>query len=109
MLCQTKIKKLRRVADNTDDKIPQVFEALSDPGRFKIFKILVKNHDVCVTDMARLFKVTPSAISQRMKVLEMTGLVQKKRCGQMCCYEIRKNDPLVKCVMKFLKGSTKNN
>ncbi|MFH2105191.1 MAG: winged helix-turn-helix domain-containing protein [Parcubacteria group bacterium] len=108
MLCQSKIKRLRKLTDKMDDRVPQVFEALSDPGRFKIFQMLTKDQGACATDMARLFKVTVSAISQRMRVLEMTGLVRKKRCGQMTCYEIKKDDPLVKCMMKFLQSSTKN-
>ena len=98
------MNQLEKIVAEQDDKVTMIFEALSDPGRFKVFKILVQNQGVCVTDMARLFKVTPSAISQRMKMLEMTGLVRRKRFGQMICYEVKKDDPLVKCVMKSLKG-----
>lgn len=103
MLTKTQANRLEKVLSHDDEKVTMIFEALSDPGRFKMFKMLVKNQGVCVTDMARLFKVTPSAISQRMRVLEMTGLVRKKRYGQMTCCEIKKDDPLVKCMMKLLR------
>jgi len=99
------MSKLRKLITKTDDRLPQVFEALSDPGRFKIFQMLAKDQGACTTDMARLFKVTVSAISQRMRVLEMTGLVRKKRCGQMTCYEIKRDDPLVKCLIKLIKDN----
>jgi len=107
MLCRAKLNKLRKLIAKTDERLPQAFEALSDPGRFKIFQMLIKDQGACTTDIASLLKVTVSAISQQMRVLEMTGLIRKKRCGQMTCYEIKKDDPLVKCLMKLLRDYKK--
>lgn len=107
MLSPTQTNKLRQTLSVDDDKICQMFSALSDPGRYQIFKLLVANQGLCVTDLARLFKVTASAISQRLKVLEMTGFVRRQRYGQLICYQIKKDDPIVKCMMKILKDFIK--
>lgn len=92
-------------ADNTG--LPLVFQALGDPGRFKIFKVLMQYHDICVTDIANIFGITVSAASQQLRVLERLGLILKIRMKQMVCYEINNANPIVKKLLKLLKGSNK--
>lgn len=86
---------------------PLAFQALGDPCRFKIFKVLMQHHDICVTDIANIFGITLSAASQQLRVLERLGLVQKMRMGQMVCYEINAENPIAKQLAKLLKGSDK--
>lgn len=86
---------------------PLAFQALGDPCRFKIFKVLMQHHDICVTDIANIFGITLSAASQQLRVLERLGLVQKMRMGQMVCYEINVENPIAKQLSKLLKGSDK--
>lgn len=86
---------------------PLAFQALGDPRRFKIFKVLMQYHDICVTDIANIFGITLSAASQQLRVLERLGLVQKMRMGQMVCYEINVENPITKQLSKLLKGSDK--
>lgn len=86
---------------------PLAFRALGDPCRFKIFKVLMQHHDICVTDIASIFGITLSAASQQLRVLERLGLVQKMRMGQMVCYEINAENPIAKQLSKLLKWSDK--
>jgi len=86
---------------------PLVFQALGDSGRFNIFRMLMDNHDICVTDVANVFDITVSAASQQLRVLERLGLVLKMRMGQMVCYEINHENPIAKQLVKLLKESSK--
>lgn len=86
---------------------PLAFQALGDPCRFKIFKVLTQYHDICVTDIANIFGITLSAASQQLRVLERLGLVLKMRMGQMVCYEINNDNQIVKPLIKLFKGSIK--
>jgi len=87
----------------TERKIMQMFNALGDASRFNIFKILLNKKDICVSEIADSLGITVSAVSQHLKILELSGLVTKHRNGQMICYEIMRTDSFVKCVIKLFK------
>ena len=103
MLNQVEIVKIKNSISSVDDeRVRIIFDALGDPSRFQIFKLLVKNQDVCVTDVANILEVSVPAASQQFRILELSGLVKKNRMGQSVCYEIRKNNPLVSALIKIL-------
>ena len=110
MLSEVQIVKIKKTVDKKDTKLPMVFNALSDPGRFHIFKFLMKYHDVCVTDIANVFEISVPAASQQLRILEITGLIRKERMGQMICYTIKDDDQVVKSLIKLFKEKVvKNN
>jgi DNA-binding transcriptional ArsR family regulator len=82
-----------------------VLGALGDPGRFRIFTLLMVRNDICVTDVAKIFRITVSAACQQLRVLELSGLVKKTRMGQMVCYEVKREHPTVKRFIQFLRSS----
>lgn len=92
-----------------DGRLPIMFNALGDPGRFRIFRLLMARCDICVTDLANIFGISVPAASQQLRVLEMTGLVKKERLGQTICYEVRNDDPLVKTILKLFSGKPLGN
>lgn len=102
MLTEAQIKKIKLGTAESDGRLPLIFEALGDQGRFRIFRLLMEYNDLCVTDIAQVLGITVSAISQQLKILERVGIVQKVRMGQMVCYEIR-NDQTVQRIVKLLK------
>ncbi len=91
------------VQSNLDnqDKLPQLFDALSDRRRFDIMKFLINRNDLCVSQIADVFHITVSAASQQLRLLELAGLIKRVRMGQKICYEI-KEDRLVKAVLKVM-------
>ena len=107
MLTKKQITDIKSDMSATTATFPLVFRALGDSGRFNIFRLLMDHHDICVTDVANIFNVTVSAASQQLRVLERLGLVTKMRMGQMVCYEINQENPIVKQLVKLLKESTK--
>lgn len=105
MLTKEVLIKIKKELSDEKDRMPIILGALGDPGRFRIFKLLMKHHDLCVTDIANIFDITVSAASQQLRVLEMLGLVEKMRMGQMVCYELKKENPAVKQLIQFIKSS----
>jgi len=96
------MERVARLDKSRDNRFAIIFNALSDRSRFNLFKSLVEKNGMCVSETAKRFKVTPSAISQHFRILEMSGLVSKERTGQKVCYELNMNDPIVKSLIKLI-------
>lgn len=106
MLTAQQIKKMQKEFDRGDGRSPAALSALGDPGRFKIFKILMRYHNVCVTDIAAVLRISVPAASQQLRILEMSGLVRKERKKRMVCYQVQNKNPLVRLLSKiiFMRG-----
>ena|SRR3989344_2778266 len=102
MFTKEQINKIKVETKRDDGQLALIFEALGDPGRFRIFKLLIKNHDICVSDIADVFDITISAASQQLKILERVGLVERMKMGQMVCYEVKDNS-ITKYIVGLLK------
>lgn len=105
MLTKEQLNGIKKELSDEKDRMPIILGALGDPGRYRIFKLLMKHHNICVTDVANVFDITVSAVSQQLRILEMLELVKKMRMGQMVCYELKKENPAVKQLIKFIKSS----
>lgn len=101
MLNKSQLAKIKTDFNPDNNSFPLVFQALGDPGRFRIFRLLIDNRDICVTDVANIFGITVSAASQQLRVLERLGLVLKMRMGQTVCYEINYENQVSKKLMKL--------
>lgn len=101
MLTKKQVNKIKKDLSGEKSRIPVILGALGDPGRFKIFSLLVDNSDICVTDVAHVFGITVSAASQQLRVLERLGLVLRTRMGQMVCYEINYDNSITKQLVKL--------
>ena len=89
-------------ATEKDKKLSGVFNALSDPNRFRVFKLIVRREDFCVSDLARSLGVSVPAVSQQLRILEINGLVVRERRGQMICYKVKEDDPTVKSLIRIM-------
>jgi len=107
MLAEKQIKELKKQSESNDADVSAVFSALSDSGRLKIFKILLKNHDVCVSDIANVLGVSVPAASKQLSVLESSGLIERVRKGQTTCFKVLHESPTTKSVIKILEKVAK--
>jgi DNA-binding transcriptional ArsR family regulator len=101
MLNPKELKRLdKKVDTKKNERLAIIFNALSDPNRCKVFRIFVSQgrEGLCVSDVARLLKISPSAASQHLRILDITGLLTRKRMGQKVNYYASKDDPLVKAI-----------
>ncbi len=104
MLEAKELQKAQKSFSEMKDRLAFVFEALGDPTRLNIFRLLSKKKkNLCVTDIANVFKISVPAASYQLKILEMVGLIERERMGQMTCYTLREKDPLVRNVLKIIQ------
>jgi len=102
MLNDVEIKKLQEGL-SSEDNFSLIFGTLGDPGRFQMFKLLTEQDDLCVTDFANVFNISVPAASRQLKILEIMNLVKRERMGQMICYCLRADNPIVEKIIKIIK------
>lgn len=85
-----------------DDESIAIFNALGDKTRYKLFKFLGQEPEACVGQLAEEFNISSACVSQHMKILSDSGLVQRYRNGQRVCYKILANSPNKKTVNKLV-------
>ena len=84
-LCYFSIYLIKYILYYTDmDK----FSALGDPNRRRIVELLANHGPLTATEISEKFSVSPSAISQHLKILREAGLIQMKKKAQKRIYAI---------------------
>lgn len=106
MLTREEIRTVRRDITGEAEPLPLMFGALADTGRYRIFRMLLTRHDLCVTDVAHVLGISVPAASQQLRIMELSGLVRKERMGQMTCYGVRTDNPLVKSIITIINRSS---
>ncbi len=71
-----------------------MFAALSDPTRRNIIEILASEGKLSATAISTKFKVTAPAISQHLKILRDSNLVQMEKQAQKRIYRINQDSIL---------------
>jgi DNA-binding transcriptional ArsR family regulator len=72
----------------TKPKLNKLFQALGDPTRYKMVKIITLQPTICVSELASEVGITPAGASQHLTVLEKVGLVEPYRDGKKVCYKL---------------------
>src|ERR1051326_3069643 len=104
MLNKTELNNLNKLVKQQDPRLAVVFNALSDGTRCKVFRMLLKRkqNDLSISDFAKTLKITASAASQHVKILELTGLIVKSRTGNTTSLKPNLHDPLVRALKKSI-------
>ncbi len=80
--------------DNSVQQFAEIFKALSNPNRLRIFLHLISRcapgtvHSIdagakaCVGDLGRNLEIVPSTVSHHVKELNRSGLIRMERRGQ---------------------------
>lgn len=106
MLNKKQIENLKKriTAHKGQQNIVQpIFDALSDPTRFRMFQLFLECKELCVTDVAEIFDISVPAASQQLKILDTAGLLKKERMGQMICYMAKRDSPHIRSLINVLK------
>jgi DNA-binding transcriptional ArsR family regulator len=79
-----------------ETKQAELFKILGVDSRIRIIELLKQRGPLGVNQMSKSLGITPSAVSQHLKILKHAGLVRNKRKGYWIPYQI---DPvaLEKC------------
>jgi DNA-binding transcriptional ArsR family regulator len=83
-------------------RFAQFFSALGDPTRQKILLVFEPNEEICVNEIARLFKLSRPAISHHLKVLRNAELLKCEKRGKEVYYRV--NYPYCAEVLKLVHG-----
>ncbi len=102
MLSEQELAKFNKLLQKQDDRLPIIFNTLGDPNRCKIFRLFLKDKatSLCVSDIAKLLKVSIPAISQHLKILQITGLVTRERRGKQVYFKVCQGDKLIDTLIK---------
>ena len=85
-------------------ELQHIFHSLSDRTRLNLVLLMEQYENISVSELAEAVGVSVPAISQHMKVLEMTGIVRKERYGQRTCYQLQREDPFIQDVLALINS-----
>lgn len=90
---------------STKSALPRLFAALADPGRLRIFRLILEQRapNICVGDCARFLGVTDSASSQHLRILAEAGLLKREKRGQRVCYRVRADSSSVRALIALIR------
>jgi len=108
MLTKKNLNKIKKELANQKNQLPYFFDVLADEGRFRIFKLLMKYKGLCVSDIANILEITASAACQQLRILERMAFIKRTRMGQKVCYELNKQDLIIKNLINLIKKVDKN-
>lgn len=69
----------------------EIFKVLGVESRIKIIEMLKLKGPMGVNDIAEVLGISPSAVSQHLKVLKYAGIVKSERKGYSIPYELNPN------------------
>ncbi|WXG45763.1 MAG: winged helix-turn-helix domain-containing protein [Candidatus Atabeyarchaeum deiterrae] len=90
-----------RILDNRNMTIP-VEEILSSRGRIRIIKMLLKNDELCISEIVRLTRLNHNSVVQHLDLLKHAGFVYEKKFGRIRIYSIRNESLIVKAMKSFI-------
>lgn len=70
------------------EKFSRFFSALGDTTRQQILLVFEPGEEICVNDIARLFKLSRPAISHHLKVLRESELLVSQKRGKEVYYRV---------------------
>ncbi|MFH2059932.1 MAG: metalloregulator ArsR/SmtB family transcription factor [Pseudomonadota bacterium] len=74
----------------------EMFKVLGVENRIQIIDLLKKNGPLGVNELSETLEITPSAVSQHLKILRHAGLVRSERKGYWIPYKINE-EALAQC------------
>lgn len=84
------------------EKFSRFFFALGDTTRQQILLVFEPGEEICVNDIARLFKLSRPAISHHLKVLRESELLACQKRGKEVYYRV--NYPYCAEVLRVVHG-----
>lgn len=100
-MLKTKEGKMPPIEPKKLDRGVSVLKAMAHPVRLKIIKILM-DRECNVTNLERDIGLSQSGVSQHLRILRLSGVIEPERDGKEICYRII--DPVVEQIVKLIAG-----
>ena len=75
-----------------NDKLAEIFKALSHPTRLQIVAGLIANNECNVSQMTEELKIPQPTVSQHISILKSSGIIEGYRIGNQVCYKVISED-----------------
>lgn len=90
--------------------LSNIFKALSDESRLRIYGLVVGSGELCVCDIESALGFSQTKVSRHLAVLRKAGLVQDRRKGHWILYSaVRPRTPEVREALVALRDVMKKN
>lgn len=91
LLNKKKIKdsqqKLLKIVSRIEER-SRLYQLGSGQTRLKIIFLLKLHKELCPSDFSHILKISMSAVSHQLGLLEKANLVKKMRMGKIICYTL---------------------
>ena len=88
---------------NGNDPLPRTFQALSDPTRLRMFRLIASNRaEMCVCEFVDSLQERQYNVSRHLKVLENAGLLRGEKDGRWTYYGLNRRTPTVSPFSKLV-------
>lgn len=105
MLSEKEVRKNRQTFSKTDTSMAAVFRVLSDVNRYRIFRILVDQPKLTISNIAQILNISLPLASQHIKILVHSNLLQKEREGKKIFPKLKHDNPFVQATIQAIKRS----
>lgn len=85
------------------DEVVNILKILGDKTRLKIM-LLIDSKEMCVCDMADTLKASQPDISQHLRRLRVSGLINENRKGKWSYYRVNRDSPMYFMVKEVLSN-----
>lgn len=103
MLSPTERKHLRRLVSTDNSRLTEVFDALSDANRCRLFRLIAQRPGLNVTEAAKTLGLSLPLTSQHFKILEQNRLLHRTKSGREVHYWLNRQDATVSAINKVIK------
>ena len=79
-------------------QLMQLFKVFANDTRLRLLHALVRECELCVTDLANVVSMKPHAVSNQLQRLVDRGILSARREGSNVCYRIE--DPCVPILLE---------
>ena len=77
----------KMLSTETENRMAEIFKALSDPTRLRIVSTLVE-HELCVHTLTELLGISQSAVSHQLRLMRQLHLVRFRKEGRHVYYTL---------------------
>ncbi|MFM7194222.1 MAG: ArsR/SmtB family transcription factor [Bacteroidota bacterium] len=81
----------------------QIFLACSDRSRLRVLNLILKNGEMCITDLEQILEFTQSKTSRHLLYLKNSGILNVRKINQWSFYSIKDEvSDLIRLILEFV-------
>jgi len=81
----------------------QIFLACSDRSRLRVLNLILRNGEMCITDLEEILEFTQSKTSRHLLYLKNSGILNVRKINQWSFYSIKDEvSELIRIILEFV-------